>query len=195
MHFRSPTDELARRAARCHSSGMRLPPFFTRILHRFRRTERDVDPVSDRARAWVHAYAAGGAALSIVPIPMPGATTAGLVGLEATMIHELARMYGHRIEARDAAAIAGGLEIAGGALKTIARSAALALPVIGGFIRATIAVLTIEAIGQTLIGVLERRRVHPLVRVARSTSTSSTEVCASTQLACTVLPNGATFVP
>jgi uncharacterized protein (DUF697 family) len=122
----------------------------------------------------VHAYAIGGAAFALVPIPIPGSTTAGLVTIEATMIHSIARIFDFELHARDAAAIAGGLEVAGGALKTIARSAVMMLPGIGTFLRATLAALTIEAIGHTMIAVMEKRRL---------------------QVACTVLPNGATLVP
>ncbi|GAC1351734.1 MAG: hypothetical protein NVSMB1_07630 [Polyangiales bacterium] len=113
----------------------------------------------ERARQWVHAYAAGGAAFAFVPIPVPGSTTAGLIALETTMVHAIGRIYGIDITARDAAAMVAGLEVAGGALKTVAREATLFLPVIGWIIRGTIAAAGIEAIGNAVIALFERR--HP----------------------------------
>jgi uncharacterized protein (DUF697 family) len=167
------TDELARRPIRCHAIVVKIAEFWARTWQRLRR-RRDEDPTGDRARNWVHAYAVGGAAFALVPIPIPGSTTAGLVTIEATMIHAIARIYDQELHPRDAAAIATGLEVAGGALKTVARSAVTRIPGIGGVIRATLALLTIEAIGRTMIAVMEKKKL---------------------QAACTVFPNGATLVP
>ena len=152
---------------------MKIREFWARTWTRLRR-RRASDAAVDRARNWVHAYAVGGAAFALVPLPIPGSTTAGLVTIEATMIHSIARIYDYDVHPRDAAAIASGLELGGGALKVIARSAVMRIPAIGNLIRATLAALTIEAIGHTMIAVLERRRL---------------------QVANTVLPNGATLVP
>jgi uncharacterized protein (DUF697 family) len=155
---------------------VKIREFWARTWDRLRR-RRASDAAVDRARNWVHAYAVGGAALSLVPLPIPGSTTAGLVTIEATMVHTIARIYDHAIDPRDAAALATGLELGGGVLNTIARSAVARLPGIGGLVRATLAALTIEAIGQTMIAVMEKRRLS------------------SPQDANTVLPNGATLVP
>jgi uncharacterized protein (DUF697 family) len=113
----------------------------------------------ERARAWVHTYAAGGAAFAFVPIPVPGSTTAGLIALEATMVHAISRIYGQSLDVKDAAAIVSGLQVAGGALKTVAREAVGYIPGVGWIIRGAIAAAAIEAIGNAVIGMFERR--HP----------------------------------
>lgn len=113
----------------------------------------------ERARAWVHAYAAGGAAYAVVPIPVPGSTTAGLVALETTMVHAISRIYGQDLDMKDAAALVSGLQVAGGALKTIAREAVGYIPGVGWLVRGAIAAAAIEAIGNTVISMFERR--HP----------------------------------
>jgi uncharacterized protein (DUF697 family) len=113
----------------------------------------------DRARKWVHGYAAGGAAYAIVPIPIPGSTTAGLVALEATMVHAIGRIYGEEMSARDAAALVAGLEVTGGALKTLSREAVGWIPGVGLVVRAAIAAAAIEAIGNGVIVMFEKR--HP----------------------------------
>ena len=111
----------------------------------------------ERARMWVHAYAVGGAAYAFVPIPVPGSTTAGLVALEATMVHAIGRIYGVSLDVKDAAAIVAGLEVAGSALKTIAREAVGWVPGVGWVVRGAIAAGTIEAIGNAVIAMFERR--------------------------------------
>lgn len=111
----------------------------------------------ERARAWVHAYAIGGAAYAFVPIPVPGSTTAGLVALETTMIHAIGRIYGVDLAVKDAAAIVTGLEVAGGALKTVARELAVLVPGVGWVARGVVAAGSIEAIGNAVIQLFEKR--------------------------------------
>jgi uncharacterized protein (DUF697 family) len=122
------------------------------------------DYCRERARAWVHAYAAGGAAFAFIPIPMPGSTTAGLIALEATMVHAISRIYGQHLDMKDAAAMVTGLQVAGGALKTVAREAVGYIPGVGWLIRGAIAAAAIEAIGNTVVQMFERR--HPDRRCA-----------------------------
>ena len=122
------------------------------------------DYCRERARAWVHAYAAGGAAFAFVPIPVPGSTTAGLIALEATMVHAISRIYGQHLDLKDAAAMVSGLQVAGGALKTVAREAVGYIPGVGWLIRGAIAAAAIEAIGNTVVQMFERR--HPGRRCA-----------------------------
>jgi uncharacterized protein (DUF697 family) len=110
-----------------------------------------------RARAWVHAYATFGAAYACVPIPVPGSTTAGLVALETTMVHAIGRIYGAQLDVKDAAAIVTGLEVSGGALKTVARELTGWIPVVGWVVRGAVAAAAIEAIGNAVIAIFERR--------------------------------------
>ena len=132
------------------------------------------EPCRERARAWVHSYAAGGAVFAFVPIPVPGSTTAGLIALEATMVHAIGRIYGVHMPARDVAALVAGLEVAGGALKTVAREAAVLVPGIGWLFRAGIAAASIEAIGHSVIAMFERRHPGRLTNEAITTSTALT---------------------
>jgi uncharacterized protein (DUF697 family) len=113
----------------------------------------------DQARNWVHAFAASGAAYAFVPIPVPGSTTTGLITLETAMVHAIARVYGDELHFKDAAAYVAGLEVAGGALKTIAREACVLIPGVGWLVRAGIAAAAIEAIGNAVIVMFERK--HP----------------------------------
>ena len=132
------------------------------------------EPCRERARAWVHSYAAGGAAFAFVPIPVPGSTTAGLVALEATMVHAIGRIYGVDMPAKDVAALVAGLEVAGGALKTVAREAAILVPGVGWLFRAGIAAASIEAIGHSVIAMFERRHPGRLANDAVKVSTAIT---------------------
>lgn len=130
----------------------------------------------ERARAWVHAYAAGGAALSFVPIPVPGSTTAGLVALETTMVHAIARIYGQSMDVKDAAALVTGLEVAGTALKTVARELVGYVPGIGWVVRGAMAAAAIEAIGNTVIGMFERRHPGRVVSLQSSVVSHETSI-------------------
>jgi hypothetical protein len=55
--------------------------------------------------------------------------------------------------------IVAGLEVSGGALRTLARELATYLPVVGWAVRSVVAAGAIEAIGNTVISIFERR--HP----------------------------------
>ena len=132
-----------------------------------------VETCRGRARSWVHAYAAGGAAFSFVPLPLPGSTTAGLVALEATMVHAIGKIYGQELSIKDAAAIVAGLEVSGGALKAIAREASVLVPAVGWLVRGAIAGVAIEAFGNALIALFERR--HPGRLCASMATGSSTD--------------------
>lgn len=151
---------------------MRVTKLVRRGFDQLRPAPRAPRPVRDpadatcrqRARSWVHAYAAGGAAFAFVPIPIPGSTTAGLVALEVTMVHAISRIYGNELTAKDAAALVAGLEVAGGALKTVAREGTILVPAVGWLIRGGIAAASIEAIGHAVIELFEKR--HPGQRIA-----------------------------
>lgn len=132
------------------------------------------EPCRERARTWVHGYAVGGAAFAFVPIPVPGSTTAGLVALEATMVHAIGRIYGVEMPARDVAALVAGLEVAGGALKVVAREAAILVPAVGWLFRAGIAAASIEAIGHSVISIFERRYPGRLTNDVTKASTALT---------------------
>lgn len=109
----------------------------------------------ERAREWVHLFAAGGAAWAIIPVPM--STTAGLVAAETQMIYWTGRIYGERLDAGELAVVAGGLGLAGVGLKAIAVEACNAIPVAGWVVKSSIAATTIEGIGALIIRHFEQK--------------------------------------
>ncbi|MEO7094245.1 MAG: hypothetical protein ABI175_13400, partial [Polyangiales bacterium] len=177
----SPTVALDTRPRRHHRRWMMAVQKIGRVLKRGVELVRPKkpfaltkvgEPCRDRARTWVHSYAAGGAAFAFVPLPVPGSTTAGLVALEATMVHAIARIYGVDMPAKDIAALVAGLEVAGGALKIVAREACVLVPGVGWLFRAGIAAASIEAIGHSVISMFERRHPGRLTNDAVTVSTS-----------------------
>lgn len=109
----------------------------------------------ERAREWVHVFAAGGGAFSAIPIPM--STTAGLVAVETQMIFWIGRIYGEKLDTTEMAVVAGGLGIGGLVLKSLAAEACTFIPVAGWIVKSAIAVGTIEAIGAAIIRHYEQK--------------------------------------
>ena len=103
----------------------------------------------DKARALVHKYAVFGTAWAVLPIPV--ATSAGLTALETHMIYWIGRVYGEDPSKTDVMMIAGGLELASIALKTVAVEGANFVPVVGWGIKGVIAGSAIEGIGALII--------------------------------------------
>jgi uncharacterized protein (DUF697 family) len=103
----------------------------------------------EKAREWVHMFAAGGAAWSTIPVPM--STTAGLVAAETQMIYVIGRIYGERLDGTDMAVAAGGLGLAGMGLKVVAIEACNFVPVAGWAVKGVIAASAIEGIGAVII--------------------------------------------
>jgi uncharacterized protein (DUF697 family) len=111
----------------------------------------------DKAQTLIHKYAVFGTAWAILPIPM--ATSAGLTALETHMLYWIARAYGEEPNKSDILMIAGGLELASVALKTVAIEGATYVPAVGWGVKAVIAGSAIEAIGQAAIRHYEAK--HP----------------------------------
>jgi uncharacterized protein (DUF697 family) len=109
------------------------------------------------ALRWVHRYAAGGAALAAIPIPV--SHTASLAALETYMMKVIGEIYGDPPSGVITAAAGGTFAIGGQALKQLAFTATAFLPVWGVPIRMGIAAATIEALGHAIVSHYERR--HP----------------------------------
>ena len=109
----------------------------------------------DRAREWVHMFAAGGAAWSVIPVPM--STTAGLVAAETQMIYWIGRIYGERLDGTELTVVAGGLGLAGMGLKVVALEACTFVPVAGWAVKGVIAASAIEGIGAVIIRHFEQK--------------------------------------
>lgn len=63
----------------------------------------------ERSLKWVHAYSAGGALTTAVPIP--GGATLALGGIETHMIYWIAKIYGEELSMKEILVVAGGLEV------------------------------------------------------------------------------------
>lgn len=109
----------------------------------------------ERAREWVHMFAAGGAAWAAIPVPM--STTTGLVAAEAQMIYWIGRIYGERLDAGEMAVIASGLGLTGMGLRVIAAEACNFIPVAGWVVKSSIAATAIEGIGALIIRHFEQK--------------------------------------
>jgi len=109
----------------------------------------------ERAREWVHMFAAGGAAWAAIPVPM--STTAGLVAAETQMIYWIGRIYGERLDAAEMAVVASGLGLAGMGLKVVALEACTFVPVAGWAVKGVIAASAIEGIGTLIIRHFEHK--------------------------------------
>ncbi len=102
----------------------------------------------EKALAWVHRYAAGGAAFAAIPLPT---TSAGLAAMETHMMSLIGDIYGDPPGAISGAAAASGFAIGGQALKWVAMQGACFLPGLGIPIRMGIAGVTIEALGHSIV--------------------------------------------
>jgi uncharacterized protein (DUF697 family) len=111
----------------------------------------------EEALRWIHRYAIGGAAFAALPLPV--STSAGLVAIETHMMSVIGEIYGESVGSVTATAAGGGFAILGQGLKYLATHAAGRVPVIGRAVKMTIAALTIEAIGHSIVGHFERK--HP----------------------------------
>jgi uncharacterized protein (DUF697 family) len=109
----------------------------------------------EQATEWVHYYAAGGAAWSILPVPM--ATSAGLMAAETYMIYWIGKIYGEELSGQEILMVAGTLDLASIGLKTLALEVCNFLPIAGWLIKGGIAAGTIEAIGRLVIRHFERK--------------------------------------
>jgi len=106
---------------------------------------------------WVHRYAAGGAALAALPLPV--STTNALAALETYLMKVVGDVYDDPPTGVAAAAAGGSFAVGGQALKLMAMRASCLVPVLGIPIRMAIAGGTIEALGRAIVEHYERK--HP----------------------------------
>jgi uncharacterized protein (DUF697 family) len=111
----------------------------------------------EEARRWVHRYAAGGALLAAVPMPI--STTRSLAALETYMLRVIGDIYGDPPTAVFTAAYGGSLAIGGQGLKFLARRVGGSIPLLGIPVRMAVAGATIEALGHGIV--LQYERKHP----------------------------------
>ena len=109
------------------------------------------------ALKWVHRYAAGGAAVAALPLPVAHTTT--LAALETYMLNVIGDVYDDGPSGVAAAAAGGTFAIGGQALRLAAIRAACFVPVLGIPIRMGIAWVTIEGLGRAIVAHYERK--HP----------------------------------
>lgn len=109
----------------------------------------------EQATEWVHLYAVGGVAWSVLPVPM--ATSAGLLAAETYMIYWIGKVYGEELSGQEILMLASTLDLAGIGLKTLALEACNFLPAARWLFKGTIAAMTIEAIGRLAIRHFERK--------------------------------------
>ncbi len=102
-----------------------------------------------KARAITRKYAAFGTAFSALPLP-PG-TSAALAALETHLIYYVAKVYGEDLSHAETMIVASTLNVAGMALRTLAREGVGLIPVIGWGVRAVIAGSGIMGVGELAI--------------------------------------------
>ena len=111
----------------------------------------------DKARKYVNGYTAGGAAYSIIPIP--GSTALGLSAAEATMIGQIAKIYGLSLDSIIWPFLLKmiPLQVGGAAgLKALAEGLNF-VPFIGWLAKPLVAGAAVKAIGETAIAFFEDR--------------------------------------
>ena len=118
----------------------------------------------ERARALVHKYAAAGTVWALLPVPM--ATSAGLMLLETHLIYWVARIYGEHPTKSDVIMTATGLELASVGLKTVAMEGAALVPVVGLGIKASIAGTVVLALGHAVVQHYEAKYPSMAVKAA-----------------------------
>ncbi len=102
-----------------------------------------------KARGITRKYAAFGTAFSALPLP-PG-TSAALAALETHLIYYVAKVYGEDLSHAETMIVASTLNVAGVALRTLAREGVGLIPVVGWGVRALIAGSGIMGIGELTI--------------------------------------------
>jgi uncharacterized protein (DUF697 family) len=102
-----------------------------------------------KARSIVRKYAAFGTAISALPLP-PG-TSAALAALETHLIYYVGKVYGEDLTHAETMIVASTLNVAGMALRTLAREGVGLIPVVGWGVRAAIAGSGIMGIGELAI--------------------------------------------
>jgi uncharacterized protein (DUF697 family) len=110
-----------------------------------------------KARKIIHRFAIAGTVFAALPIP--AGTSAGLAALETYLVYFVGKVYGEELSYAETLMVASGLNVAGVALKTLAREGLGLIPVLGSGIRAGIAAGAIEAIGEGAIRHFEKK--HP----------------------------------
>jgi serine/threonine protein kinase/uncharacterized protein (DUF697 family) len=124
-----------------------LPPVVTAEMQAKGRKE---------AKKIINRYAAMAAGAAVATGPIPG-TSLMLSGLEAKMVADIAKAYGHSLTLQEAGSVLGGLIAAGTAVKTVAVEASSFVPGVGWVIKGGIAAAGAKAVGELAIRYFEGR--------------------------------------
>ncbi|MFB2917891.1 GTPase [Aerosakkonema funiforme] len=112
------------------------------------------------AREWVNNYAITGTGIVVAAI-VPGATSAALMAIEATMCFHIGRIYrGVDFSMKEAAAIAASVGLAAVAGQIIALEALTLVPWAGWAAKGAIAGGIIKTLGEAIIGYYENKDVR-----------------------------------
>lgn len=106
---------------------------------------------ADKAREWVNGYTAGAVGTVLATALIPGAATAILCSLEATMCYQIGMLYRHDWKMSDAAAAAGAIGLASLAGKIAALEAAILAGPFAFIIKPAIAGAIVKAMGELVI--------------------------------------------
>jgi uncharacterized protein (DUF697 family) len=104
-----------------------------------------------KAEAWVNGYTATAVASVLGTSWLPGASTAILCTLEATMCYQIGRIYKVDYSMGEATAVAGAIGVAAFVGKLAAMEAATFIPVIGWAAKPAIAAGIVKSMGQLVI--------------------------------------------
>lgn len=106
---------------------------------------------ADKAREWVNGYTAGAVGTVLATALIPGAATAVLCSLEATMCYQIGMLYRHDWKMSDAIATAGVIGLASLAAKIAALEAAILAGPFAFVIKPVIAGGIVKAMGELVI--------------------------------------------
>lgn len=118
----------------------------------------DVAAARSKARAIIRKYIALASGTAVATGPVPG-TSIALAGLEAKMIFDIGRVYGHNLTLEECASIAVGMVATSGVLKGAAVELSTFVPGIGWVVKGGIAAGAAKAIGELAIKYFEGKSV------------------------------------
>ena len=111
----------------------------------------DLSEKRRKAEAWVNGYTATAMATVLGTSWLPGASTAILCTLEATMCYQIGRIYKVNYSMGEAATAAGAVGVAAFVGKLAAMEAATFIPVIGWAAKPAIAAGIVKSMGHLVI--------------------------------------------
>ena len=111
----------------------------------------------EEAKNWVHGYTAAGAAIVVAAV-VPGSPSVALIGLEATMAYHIGQIYNGLFTMDDAIEVAKRVGLAAVLGKMAALEALNFVPFAGWAVKAPIAAVVIEILGDSIIEYFENQK-------------------------------------